>query len=54
MIDYQWDNLFGMVGFKDIAKKYFKDVPHVSNEVRQDYLRQVDHFISLLFETKLG
>ena len=54
IIDYQWDNLFGMVGFKDIAKKYFQSVPYVSNEKRQDYLQQTDTFINLLFETKLG
>lgn len=54
MIDYQWDNLFGMTGFKDIAKMFFRGVPRATDEQRQKYLAATDQFIDLIFDTKLG
>mgnify|MGYP001104802818 CR=1 FL=1 len=54
MIDYQWDNLFGMVGFSDIVKLHFTGVPKSTDEVRANYLLQVDDFLEKIFSTKVG
>ncbi len=49
-----WDNLFGMVGFKDIATKFFTNVPLSSDEVRQQYLAESSAFVEQIFDKKPG
>ncbi|SDX98581.1 NAD(P)H dehydrogenase (quinone) [Evansella caseinilytica] len=53
-IDILWDNLFGMVGFKDIATKFFTNVPLSSDEVRQQYLKETSAFMDQIFDSRLG
>lgn len=53
-IEYLWDNIFSMVGFKDIAVKYFQNVPRASDEVRAGFLEESKEFINLIFDKKLG
>ncbi|MCG7384502.1 NAD(P)H-dependent oxidoreductase [Paenibacillus sp. ACRRY] len=53
-LEYLWDNIFGMVGFDDIATKYFTRVPTSSDELRQQYLVEASAFVNQIFDRKLG
>ncbi|MNC62950.1 hypothetical protein D3C75_1130320 [compost metagenome] len=53
-LEYVWDNIFGMVGFEDIATKYFTSVPSSSDEVRQKYLIEASEFVNQIFDKKIG
>lgn len=53
-LEYQWDNIFGMVGFQDIALKYFTAVPSSSEEVRKQYLVDASEFVNQIFDRKPG
>lgn len=53
-INILWDNLFGMVGFKDVATKFFTNVPMSSDETRQQYLIEASAFAQQIFDKKLG
>jgi hypothetical protein len=54
MFKYLWDNIFSMVGFKDIAVKYFKNVLRSSDEARAGFLEESKEFVNLIFDKKLG
>jgi len=43
-----------MVGFKDIAVKYFQNVPRTSPEARAKYLTESIEFVDQIFDKKLG
>lgn len=53
-IEYLWDNIFSMVGFKDIAVKYFTNVPRETDEVRAKYLTEAIEFVDQIFDKALG
>lgn len=53
-IEYLWDNIFSMTGFKDIAIKYFQNVPRTPEEGRKRYLNEAIEFVDLIFDKKLG
>lgn len=53
-IEFLWDNLFGFVGFKDIALKYYKRIGASSDEERKRYLEETSTFIDQIFDRKLG
>lgn len=53
-IEYLWDNIFSMVGFKDIDVKYFQGVPRATDEERAKYLVEAIGFVDQIFDKKLG
>lgn len=53
-IEILWDNLFGMCGFSDVSTKYFLAVPHVTEEVRKDYLAQANAYVDQIFDKAVG
>lgn len=53
-IEYLWDNIFSMVGFKDIDVKYFQGVPRATDEERAQYLVEAIEFVDQIFDKKLG
>ncbi|MFP7473724.1 NAD(P)H-dependent oxidoreductase [Niallia taxi] len=54
VLEMLWDNIFGMVGFVDVALKYFTQVPSTTDEKRKEYLDETEEFINQIFDTKLG
>ena len=53
-IEFLWDNIFCMVGFKDVALKYFTRVPSSTDEDRKGYLEEVETFTNQIFDRNLG
>lgn len=53
-IDILWDNLFDMVGFSDVATKYFQSVPQTTDEMRKQYLEDSKKFVDQIFDKKIG
>ncbi|REG99510.1 NAD(P)H-dependent oxidoreductase [Flavobacterium aquicola] len=53
-IEYLWDNIFSMVGFKDIAVKYFQGVPRATDQERAQYLVEAIEFVDQIYDKKLG
>jgi NAD(P)H dehydrogenase (quinone) len=49
-----WDNLFGMVGFSDVATKFFEGVPRSTDEMRKQYLEESKEFVNQIFDKEVG
>ncbi|MBD8387436.1 NAD(P)H-dependent oxidoreductase [Dysgonomonas sp. BGC7] len=53
-IEFLWDNLFGFVGFCDVALKYFRNIASSTDEERQNYLKEASEFTDQIFNVELG
>ena len=53
-INLSMDNLFGSVGFIDVATKFFQAVPFVTDEERKQYLTEATQFLDQIFDRRPG
>ncbi len=53
-INLTLDNLFGSVGFIDVATKFYPSVPIVSDEKRKQYLSEATQFVDQIIDCQPG
>lgn len=53
-INLSMDNLFGSVGFIDVATKFYQSVPIVTDEERKQYLIEATQFVDQIFDRQPG